>query len=92
MEYTGCDLNKHLLICGGTGTGKSNCFYDYIVQTSKPSKGTFKKIFVCYKTDEILYDDLREQLKDGISFYKSVSEFPSVSDFPDVRKRRFGTG
>ena len=84
VEYTGCDLNKHILICGGTGTGKSNCFYDYIVQTSKPSKGTFKKIFVCYKTDEILYDDLREQLKDGISFYKSVSEFPSVSDFPDA--------
>ena len=27
VEYTGCDLNKHLLICGGTGTGKSNCFY-----------------------------------------------------------------
>ena len=84
LEFTGCDINKHMLICGGTGTGKTNGLYDYIVQTSRPSKGTFKHIFICYKTDEVLYDDLKDQLKGGISFYKSVADFPSVDEFPDA--------
>jgi len=84
LEYTGCKINKHMLICGATGTGKTITLFDYIIQTSKPRKGTFKKIFVCYKTDEILYDVLKDELKDGILFFKSVSEFPSVNDFPDA--------
>ena len=36
------------------------------------------------KTDEILYDVLKDELKDGILFFKSVAEFPSVNDFPDA--------
>jgi len=84
LEFTGCPINKHILLCGGTGSGKTNCLYDYIIQTSKPKQGTFKKILVCYKTDEILYDDLKEQLGDGILFFKSVEEFPSVDEFKDA--------
>lgn len=89
LEYTGMKINKHFLIVGGTGTGKTNALYDYLIQTSTPRHGTFKHIFLCYKTDEILYDDLKEELKDGISFYKSVGEFPSVDEFADASVNDF---
>ena len=32
-----------MLFCGGTGAGKTNCLYDYIIQTSKPKKEILKK-------------------------------------------------
>ena len=83
-QYTGMGINKHFLIVGGTGSGKSNALYDYLIQTSTPKKGTFRHIYICYKTDEILYDDLKEELKNGVSFFKSVAEFPKVDDFPDA--------
>ena len=84
FEHTGMKINKHFLIAGGTGTGKTNALYDYLIQTSKPDKGTFYHIFVCYKTDEPLYEDLKDQLKDKITFFKSVAEFPRVDEFPDA--------
>ena len=71
FEFTGMRVNSHFLICGGTGTGKTNALYSYLLETSRPNKGTFKHIFVVYKTEEPLYEDLKEQLGKGISFYKS---------------------
>jgi len=36
-------LNDHQLeFTGGTGAGKTNCLYDYIIQTSKPKKELLK--------------------------------------------------
>jgi hypothetical protein len=84
LAFTGMKINKHFLLVGGTGAGKTNALYDYIVQTSQPKKGTFRHIYICYKTDETLYDDMKTELKDGISFFKSVAEFPSVDVFPDA--------
>ena len=84
LEYTGMKINSHFLIAGGTGAGKSNALYDYLLQTSKPTKGTFKHIFIVYKTDEPFYDDIREELGDGVTFFKSVAEFPDVDLFPDA--------
>ena len=84
FEYTQMKINQHFLICGGTGTGKTNALYSYLLETSKPKNGTFKHIFVVYKTEEPLYEDLKEQLGKGISFYKSIAELPSVDEFPDA--------
>ena len=84
FEYTGMRVNQHFLICGGTGTGKTNALYSYLLETSKPKNGTFKHIFVVYKTEEPLYEDLKEQLGKGISFYKSIADLPSVDEFPDA--------
>ena len=84
FDYTGMKINNHFLIAGGTGTGKTNALYSYLLETSRPAKGTFKHIFVVYKTDEPLYDDLKEQLGKGISFYKSIADLPSVDEFPDA--------
>ena len=83
FEYTQMKINQHFLICGGTGTGKTNALYSYLLETSKPKNGTFKHIFVVYKTEEPLYEDLKEQLGKGISFYKSIADLPSVDEFPD---------
>jgi len=84
FEYTQMKINQHFLICGGTGTGKTNALYSYLLETSRPKNGTFKHIFVVYKTEEPLYEDLKEQLGKGISFYKSITDLPSVDEFPDA--------
>ena len=83
FQYTSMKINKHFMITAGTGGGKTNALYSYIIETSKPKKGTFKHIFVVFKTEEPLYEDLQEQLKDGITFVKSISELPDVDEFPD---------
>jgi hypothetical protein len=77
-------INQHFLIAGETGTGKTNALYSYILETSGPNKGTFKLIFVVYKTEEPLYEYLKEQLGKGISFYKSIADLSSVNEFPDA--------
>ena len=82
--YTGMKINQHFLIAGGTGTGKTNALYSYLLETSKPSNGTFTHIFVVYKTEEPLYEDLKEQLGKDISFFKSITDLPSVDEFPDA--------
>jgi len=79
FDYTGMKINNHFLICGGTGT-----YLLYLLETSRPAKGTFKHIFVVYKTEEPLYEDLKEQLGKGISFYKSIADLPSVDEFQDA--------
>ena len=89
FEFTGMRINSHFLIAGGTGTGKTNALYSYLLETSRPNKGTFKHIFVVYKTEEPLYEDLKEQLGKGISFYKSIADLPSVDEFPDAISNNF---
>jgi adenosyl cobinamide kinase/adenosyl cobinamide phosphate guanylyltransferase len=84
VEFTGMKLRRHILLCGPTGSGKSNALTSYLVQSSKPKKGTFAHIFVCYKTDEELYDALKEMIPaDKQSWFKTVREFPDVNEFPD---------
>ena len=59
FDYTGMRINNYFLI---------NVLYSYLLETSKPKNGTFKHIFKVYKTEEPLYEDLKEQLGKGISF------------------------
>jgi energy-coupling factor transporter ATP-binding protein EcfA2 len=81
---TNCKIYKHILLCGGTGSGKSNCLLNYIMLTSEPKGGTFDHIFVCYQTDEELYLFLHDNVdKKKITFIKGVDSFPDVSKFPD---------
>ena len=89
FQYTLMKINKHFMIAAGTGGGKTNALYSYIIETSKPKNGTFKHIFVVYKTEEPLYEDLQEQLKDNITFVKSISELPDVDEFPDSIEHKY---
>ncbi len=82
-EYTGMKINKHFCLTGGTGVGKTNALYDYLMQTSIPEKGTFDRVFLCYKTSEVFYERMIEKLGDRIYTYRTLHDFPSVDEFPD---------
>lgn len=82
-EFTGIGICKHILLCGSTGSGKSNALINYLLLTSKPKLGTFKHIFLCYKTEEKLYNMLKDELKNNLSEYKNLEDFPSVDEFPE---------
>jgi hypothetical protein len=62
IEFTGMGLQQHILAVEKTGSGNSQCLLNYIYETSRPSKGTFQKIILCYKTFEPLYKFLDENL------------------------------
>jgi hypothetical protein len=83
LEYTGIKLRSRNLLCGASGSGKTNALMNYIFLSSKPRRGTFKHVFLCYKTDEPLYAVLQDQLKDKITVFKDLSSVPSVESFPD---------
>ena len=83
VEFTGIKLRTRNLLCGASGSGKTNALMNYIYLSSKPRKGTFRHVFLCYKTDEPLYDVLQEQLKDKITVFKNLVDVPPVESFPD---------
>lgn len=82
LEHTGMKLRSRILDCGASGSGKTNVVYNYLFLTSK-GKGTFKHVFLAYKTDEPLYDEIIEQLKGKITTFRDPSLIPSVETFPD---------
>lgn len=83
-EYTGIPVSKHLLLIGGTGSGKTNALLDFITLSSQ-GKGVFDTIYLCYKTDEPLYDMLSEKLKkDQFIKYRRVEDVPNVDTFQDL--------
>lgn len=83
VEFTGIKLRSRNLLCGASGSGKTNALMNYIMLSSKPRKGTFRHVFLCYKTDEPLYDVLQEKLKDKITVFKNLTDVPPVESFPD---------
>jgi hypothetical protein len=83
VQYTGCKIQKHLLFCAITGGGKSNALLNYLFLTSQ-GKGTFDHIFICYETDETLYEYLKDNIDDDtITFIKGIENMPDVRKFKD---------
>jgi type IV secretory pathway VirB4 component len=76
ISYRNTDIkpNGRLLICGPSGSGKSNSLMQYL----HLSPNTFARICIIYKTDEPFYQYLREELKGSIVFYNSLSKLPRV--------------
>lgn len=89
QNFTKMKIDCRFLICGGSGTGKTNSLMNYIYQTGKVKNGTFTHVFLCFKTSEILYDDLIEQLDSQISIYKTLESFPDCNQFPDQTKDKY---
>lgn len=87
-EKTKMKIDSRILICGASGAGKTNAFFNYFYLTTL-GKGTFDHVFLCYKLAEPLYDDLIEQLGEGISVYKSLKDFPWCSQFPEQVEKKY---
>jgi hypothetical protein len=85
VQFTGIPIQQHILLCGKTGSGKSNSLLNLIRLSSESGKPTYKKVFFVYKTWEPLYKYLQEELKKNIVFLKGLhdKDFPSVDSFPD---------
>ena len=68
--------NKHMLIVGPTGSGKSNFCTNLIVKMAD----TFRKIIiVCKMKDEKIYKMLKDKLKDAL-IIMSLQELPSLKN------------
>ena len=68
--------NKHMLICGPTGSGKSNFTTNLIVNMAD----TFRKIIiVCKMTDEKIYKMLKDKLKNALSIM-TLNELPTLKN------------
>jgi hypothetical protein len=87
VKYTGIPVTKHILFCGGTGTGKSNSFLNFLKRTDKSKKPTYTKIFMLIKKLEPFNYALKEILGDRIEFYYNLNDFPSVDTFQDLSKK-----
>lgn len=86
-EFTGMKIDSRILVCGASGSGKTNALMNYIFQSSTPKDGTFKHIFLCYKTVEPLYTFLIDKLEDDITTFRSLNEFPNCENFPDQKEK-----
>ena len=68
--------NKHLLVCGPTGSGKSNFVTNLIVQMAD----TFRQIIICCKmTDEKIYKMLKDKLKDALDIM-TLQQLPTLKN------------
>jgi hypothetical protein len=89
-DFTGMNINTRILMCGASGTGKSNALLNYILLTSQPKNGTFQHIFLVAKVShEPLYEGLTEVVGKQLSTFRDLKDLPSVQEFPDQTKDKF---
>lgn len=84
IKYTDIALNSRVLLVGGSGAGKTNAMINYIIESSKPKDGTFFEILLVYKTDETLYQMLKNEFKDRLITYKNINDVPEPESWPDM--------
>jgi hypothetical protein len=84
VQYTDIALNSRVLIVGGSGTGKTNLIINYMIESSKPKKGTFYEVILVYKTDEVLYQMLKNKFKDKLITYKDIKDVPEPESWEDM--------
>lgn len=71
-----------MLICGSSGSGKTNMLLDLIHRLS----GTFKDIIICCRCkDEPLYNYLESKASHGVQFIEvnEPEDFPDLNDLDD---------
>lgn len=76
-EKTGIHIDGRVLVCGQTGSGKSNSLLQFL----QLSDDTFSHIYICHKVDETFYDLLKDKLKGDVTFYRNVVDFPECREF-----------
>jgi DNA polymerase III delta prime subunit len=85
-EHTGMPLSQHFLLCGSTGSGKTNTLLNYLRETSR-NGGVFTKIFMCVQKLEEPNRFLKSKLSDEfLTMVFDVKDVPDVREFPDLSK------
>lgn len=72
---TGIKPSSRILVCGATGTGKTQALLHYI----RLSPNCFSKIMVFYKEEEPAYELLKKGIKET-EFYTTLSKLPKLND------------
>jgi hypothetical protein len=55
-----------------------------MIESSKPKKGTFYEVILVYKTDEVLYQMLKDEFKDKLITYKDIKDVPEPESWDDM--------
>ena len=85
-EYDNPHFDSHqikvpfrLAVIASSGSGKTQWLLNLISRMND----TFGHIYVCYRTNEPLYDFLQKQIgADKITFFTQLSKFPQVNEMP----------
>jgi hypothetical protein len=80
-------INKHCLVIGSTGSGKTNLLFDFLRRACK-GQGTFGHITIITKAPEPLYDALLQKIpSDSIDIFYDLKTAPSIdSEYWDSKK------
>lgn len=75
-DYSATDIkpNSRVLVCGSTGSGKTNSLISYL----KLSPELFSRIIICYKEKEPIYEMLNKAFNNQIEFINNLQELPSL--------------
>ena len=85
QNRTGMPLSKpHILVCGSTGSGKSQFLVNYIYRTSN----TFFKIYMIVEKVEPLTQYLKEELRDNLVILHGLDELPPITSFADASTQK----
>ena len=75
FEATQIEVNSRILVCGTTGSGKTQALLHYI----RLSPNTFSRIIIHTKEHEDIYDMLQDKLKGNVEIhYNSLGSLPSL--------------
>jgi hypothetical protein len=73
-------LNKHSLVIGSTGSGKTNLLIDFLRRSCK-GEGTFGHITICTKMQEPIYNYLESKMpKESCNIFYGIENMPSLDD------------
>lgn len=82
---TGISIPSRILVCGGSGTGKTSWLLNFLAKTND----TWGHIHVVYKCSEPLYEFLEKQLKGkNITFYTSLGKLPQPNQLGNKDKQQ----
>jgi len=77
FSETGIDIPCRVLICGGSGTGKTSFLLNLLARMND----TFGHIHIVYKASETLYEFLEKKIGGkNVTFYTSLAKLPQPNE------------
>lgn len=88
-RMTGFSISDHILLCGKTGSGKSNILLNFLyICQNMLSKPFFTKIYMLVKKKEPITEFIKTKLgEDYCEIHYDIGSFPAVETFQDMSKK-----